>query len=365
MRNAFFYLAIITLFIACSQTPLYNITGDITGIEGTIYLTHKIGEKWIKADSTELIDGKFTFDGSVIGPEQYYLTFKNKRASIPFIIENSAININADLKDLASAEITGSASQDIMNNYNNGVVAVFLEKDNKLGQAHRQAAKAKDKKKMEEMFAEHFKIMEERYVATKNFIINNNKSFAAALIASHQIRGKEADEIDELVALLDASLMEIDLVIGMKEKAEALRVVSIGKIAPDFTLNDTEGESVTLSSLLGKGYLLIDFWASWCGPCRMENPNVVEAYNKYHAKGFEVIGISLDGGNVEDWKKAIIEDNLPWINVLDYTNGKSEVTKSYVVQSIPTNFLLDKEGKIIAKNLRGEALKEKLAELLN
>ena len=128
-------------------------------------------------------------------------------------------------------------------------------------------------------------------------------------------------------------------------------------------MNDTEGNPVTLSSLYGKGYLLVDFWASWCGPCRGENPNVVAAYNKYHAKGFEILGVSYDD-NKDKWLKAIEEDKLPWIHVSDLKGWGNMTAKLYSISGIPANVLLDKEGKIIAKNLRGAALEEKLAELL-
>jgi peroxiredoxin len=137
---------------------------------------------------------------------------------------------------------------------------------------------------------------------------------------------------------------------------------SVGAKAVDFTLPDVNGKPVSLSSYKGK-YVLIDFWASWCGPCRQENPNVVKAYNSFKSKGFDVLGVSLDRDK-DDWTKAIEKDNLTWTHESDLKYWDNEVAKLYGVQAIPANFLLDKDGNIIGKNLRGEALEAKLKEVM-
>jgi peroxiredoxin len=149
----------------------------------------------------------------------------------------------------------------------------------------------------------------------------------------------------------------------LRAHADILRNVAIGKTAPEIVLNDTAGKSVKLSSLKGK-YVLVDFWASWCGPCRAENPNVVKAYKKYNEKGFTVFGVSLDE-NREKWLAAIKKDGLTWSHVSDLKGWANVAAKQYAVMGIPANFLLDKEGKIIASNLRSEDLGKKLEEVLN
>jgi peroxiredoxin len=138
--------------------------------------------------------------------------------------------------------------------------------------------------------------------------------------------------------------------------------VEPGQPAPDFTMNDTTGKAFQLSSLKGS-FVLVDFWASWCRPCRAENPNVVAAFNKFKGKGFTVLGVSLDSER-EKWLKAIATDHLTWNHVSDLAGWKNQAAQLYGVMSIPGNFLLDKEGKIVAANLRGEALEQKLTELL-
>jgi peroxiredoxin len=137
----------------------------------------------------------------------------------------------------------------------------------------------------------------------------------------------------------------------------------VSQKAPDFTLNDVNGKPVSLYSKLGPKLLLIDFWAAWCQPCRQENPNVVKVYNEFHKKGFDVFGVSLDHSK-DAWVKAIADDKLTWTHVSDLQWWNNAASKLYAVNSIPANFLLDETGKIIGKNLRGEALYNKVNEVL-
>ena len=191
-----------------------------------------------------------------------------------------------------------------------------------------------------------------------------NKS-AVTIYALNQYAGYaiEASKTEPLFNQLPENIKNLPSAKMMKDRIDKAKMTDIGQFAIPFTQKDTSGIDVSLSSFKGK-YVLIDFWASWCGPCRQENPNVVNAFQKYNENGFTVLGISLDQPNAkEKWMKAIYDDNLTWTHVSDLKYWNNEVAKAYGIQAIPQNYLIDKEGKIIGKNLRGEALQSTLKDL--
>jgi peroxiredoxin len=201
-------------------------------------------------------------------------------------------------------------------------------------------------------------------VEQKDYIKANPASFVSPYLLSRVYYDMEADVLEGFLNGFDAKLDSVPSVVMLKERVAKLKMVAIGQTAPDFTMNDAEGNPVKLSDIYSKNeYTLVDFWASWCGPCRRENPNVVAVFNSNKSKGFGVFGVSLDTDK-EKWLKAIADDQLTWPHVSDLKGWKNEAAALYAVSSIPANLLLDKTGKIVGRNLREEKLGETIAGLL-
>jgi peroxiredoxin len=359
------------------QKVKFIIEGDVKEVKLPVKMVHFSynvnGEE--KQDSFLVRNGKYKFSGEIYEPKlgffevKYFDDSANKKSTYQrdyFVVYLDKGKINVTSTDsFSNRTVKGSAAHDIFIALQKQDKAYF----DKLNPLYKQMAELRKEKKDEEVKAlseEVKQLDQQRKNEVFGNFVRNNPSSPMTLFALNNYSGYriEPDEVEPLFNIISDKVKSSWSGKEFAGRLEGAKRTKIGSYATDFTQNDTSGVPVALSSFKGK-YVLVDFWASWCGPCRQENPNLVKAFEKHKEQNFTVLGVSLDNTDgKEKWLKAIRKDGLAWTNVSDLKYFNNAAAKLYGITAIPRNLLIDPDGKIVATDLRGEALEKKLAELL-
>ena len=360
MKKQFLFLLVAALSLAaCTEKKTdFQVTVNLKNGNGQMVYLQKYADNAPVVIDSAIIQEETAVLNAPIGDVQtlYSLKVKDMRGSMPFFADNKDVSFVGDMQNPRDVEIYASETQTALDAYRkefNG----FYEKMEELYAQMDEAYGKQDSVMMDSLNKVGDAIMDEQSDFRNNYIKEHAEGFLAHYILNEVKQDYSLDELKELEANFTTTSVYLDDLNSYIAKQETLEV---GQPCIDFTLQTVEGENITLSEKVAQNKVtMIDFWASWCGPCRKENPVVKAAYEKYHEMGFDVIGISVDQDS-DAWLKAVEADALPYTQVRDTENSVSE---SYLIYYIPSNFLIDQQGNFIAKGLRGEELEAKLAEI--
>lgn len=373
MKKLLFSFSVVLTLFSCGQKSNYTINGTVSDIEdGTqIVLSRAENRQFIGIDTVVVTDGAFKFQGYLTA-ERYYLSIPDVKGSFGFFVTgtNETMTIALNGADLPASAISGSALNDVYATHQQDIQAVDMQMQELVNNYYAEVQAINEDTKMKEadktkkladleaaVDAPYEDLYNQKQALIKSFILENSNVAGqyAFLQMPYALNGEELNTfvggIQDKTGAYATKIMQ---------RLENVNNSADGKSFIDVALPGTDDEIIQLSTWLGKGnYVLVDFWASWCGPCRQENPNVVAMYEKYHEKGLDIVGVSRDR-NKAPWLEAIEKDGLVWHHVWD---NEGAAAQKYAVDFIPTIFLFDGDGKIVTRGLHGESLREKLAEI--
>ena len=374
-KKIIFLLITATLFAACNKLEEneFIVSGTAEGIaDGKLAILETLDESGmgVKPTDTAFIkNGKFEFKGIATEPELRFIQIDSIQGKAVFVLENGEISIKAFKDSINKTIIGGTYNNDQFATYNKEQTAI-QKKIADFRTANKEkmdmAVQSNDSVTINNLRDTYVKLNDELKDYNIKFADTNPKAFISVLMIQNMLMqpGADFEKLEKTYNNLDKTVRNTKPGKSVGELIANRSSAEVGNAAPEFSAPNPDGKMVSLKESLGK-VTIIDFWASWCGPCRRENPNVVALYNELHDKGLNIIGISLDKeGDSQKWKDAIVADKLTWPQVSNLQYWNEPIAKKYNVQSIPATFILDASGKIVAKDLRGEELKAKVMELL-
>ena len=358
-----FYAGALTLLTACTGNG-YTINGEISDVRDgdSIFLMELSGGIVNKLQGTVINDGKFQLKGVQDEPVVRYLVYhfnQDDGQTLEFYLENGTINVKMN-DEAPSAWGTPN------NDANQAVMDEIQELQLKMDPIYEALASDETTDEQREAYTKQAEGLQDEYIQIISRGIRKNINLVAGIDMLKNFHYYlETPQLAEIVNLIPDNFSSDEAIVKLKDQVNKLTATGVGQKFTDFKMNDPEGKPVKLSDYVGKGkVVLVDFWASWCGPCRQEMPNVVKVYDQYKKKGFEIVGVSLDQ-TAEAWKKGIADLNITWPQMSDLKYWQCEAAAIYGVNAIPHTVLIDKDGTIIERNLRGEKLYKKIAELLD
>lgn len=370
MRRIFALIITLSIISCNTDSDTFKIIGNAPGFDdGTellVYQVNDINQPQV-IDTLKISGGKFegTYPKSDLLTINY-LNVASMSGNVLYFPENVDLNATIYKDSIYASKITGSSQNDAYTTFS-GKMLEFNDLKQKNSQKFRKAKLEQDGILVQELQIANKALADEEANYKKQFVSDNSNSLFSVMLLTEMVNRKEINtaEAKEIIKSLSPKIAASTTAKTLTSLIKSMKKADVGSVAPDFSAQTPTGETLSLKEAMGE-FTIIDFWASWCKPCRVENPNVVRVYNKYHDKGLNIISVSLDKESQKDrWLKAIEKDQLTWSHVSNLKGWKDPIAVQYNVRGIPATFLLDKEGNIIAKNLRGQALENKIASLFN